>query len=421
MKNKKSAVQFMCCALFAFMCALFALYTSVNGALLPEELNNAIQEKTKQLKEIQQKLEETQKNLGETHEKSQSLKQELTKLVKNAQQLDLGIKKNQTTIEKLSLEINGLEYDINQTNAVIASREAAIQKIIQNIQDLDQENALVIFLKNKTISQAVDEQTRLQEVSFDLTNIVIDMKQLNEEREKKLANIGGKKKGIETEYKTLKVRKLLVEDTKKEQQELLTQTKNQEKLYTQIVTDLAKKQAEIAAEIETIDALLRNKINPRDLPRPGAGVLGYPLEDARMTQGYGATNFAVRGGYRGKWHNGVDFGGALGTPILAVESGAVVATGNQDTFCKKGAYGKFAAIKHLNNLVTLYGHLSQIAVQTGTQIKRGDTIGYMGKTGYALGTHLHFTVFDGSTFAMRSSRACGPMPSGGDLDPLKYL
>ena len=400
---------------------LLCLPLFVRGALPPEELTHAIQEKTKQLQEIQLKLEETQKNLGETHEKSQSLKQELVKLAKNVKQLDLGIKKNQTTIEKLSFEIDGLGYDINQTNAAIASRQAAMRKIMQNMQGLDDENAIVVFLKNKTIAYGIDEQTRLQEVNSDLTAMVTDMKQLNKERRKRLEDIDGKKKGIETEYKTLKVRKSLAEDTKKEQQELLTQTKNQEKLYTQIVTDLAKKQAEIAAEIEAIDATLRNKINQGNLPRPGAGILGYPTEDARITQGYGATPFALRGGYKGHWHNGVDFGGALGTPILAAESGTVIATGNQDAFCKKGAYGKFIAIQHPNNLVTLYGHLSNVAVQTGTRVARGGTIGHMGKTGYALGTHLHLTVFDSSTFMMRGSRVCGPMPSGGDLDPRKYL
>lgn len=411
----------MCALRFALCILILAFYTSVHSALPPEELNNAIQEKTKQLQEIQQKLKETQKNLGETHEKSKSLKQELTTLTNNVKQLDLGIKKNQTTIEKLSLEIDGLEYDINETNSVIAARQAAMKRIMQEMQILDGESALVIFLKNKTIAGAVDDETRLKEIEADLTGIVIEMKQLNEERADKLEKTTEKNKRIENEHKTLKVRKSLVEDTKKERQELLAKTKNQEKLYTQMVTDLAKKQAEIAVEIETIDAELRKKINPGGLPSVGRGVLGFPVAEARMTQEYGATDFARRGGYRGKWHNGVDFGGAIGTPILAVSSGTVIATGNQDAFCKKGAYGKFIAVQHPNNLVTLYAHLSDIAVQTGTEVTRGGVIGYMGKTGYAFGTHLHFTVFDGSTFAMRGSRACGPMPSGGDLDPQKYL
>lgn len=391
-----------------------------HGALPPEELNNTIQEKTKELQEIQRKLEETQKSLGETHEKSKSLKQELTKLTNTTKQLDLGIKKNQTTIEKLSLEIEELETDIDKTDAAIFARQAAIRHLMQKMQSIDQENGLIIFLKNKTIAASVDEEMRLTELNADLTDIVAEMKELNKERALKLEQKSGKKKGIEHESKTLNVRKTLVAETAKEHKELLAQTKSQEKIYAQMVSDLEKKQAEIAAEIEAIDAELRKKINQRGLPS-GRGTLGWPVADARFTQEYGATDFAVRGGYRGKWHNGVDFGGALGTPILAAEAGTVLATGNQDNFCRKGAYGKFVAVKHPNNLVTLYAHLSNIATQAGTEVHKGAVIGYMGKTGYAFGTHLHFTVFDASTFAMRGSRVCGPMPSGGDVDPRKYL
>ena len=99
----------------------------------------------------------------------------------------------------------------------------------------------------------------------------------------------------------------------------------------------------------------------------------------------------------------------------------MVAAGNQDLYCKRGAYGKFVAIRHPNNLVTLYGHMSKLNVTTGQRVTRGETIGYMGNTGYAFGVHLHFTVYDGTTFAMGGSRVCGPMPTGGDMDPEPYL
>ena len=139
-----------------------------------------------------------------------------------------------------------------------------------------------------------------------------------------------------------------------------------------------------------------------------------------LTQGFGATEFA-KNGYKGKWHNGVDFGVPLGTTILAAEDGTVVAVGNQDSYCYRGAYGKFIVIEHKNNLTTLYAHLSQYIVKKGDVIKRGQVIGYSGKTGYATGPHLHFTVFAGPTFYMGPSKVCGPMPFGGDLNPLGYL
>ena len=98
-----------------------------------------------------------------------------------------------------------------------------------------------------------------------------------------------------------------------------------------------------------------------------------------------------------------------------------MALGDQDQYCRKGAYGKYIIIKHQNNLATLYGHLAGFNTAIGSIIGRGDVIGYLGSTGYATGPHLHFTVYDASTYAMRSSVSCGLMPSGGDLDPTKYL
>jgi len=78
-------------------------------------------------------------------------------------------------------------------------------------------------------------------------------------------------------------------------------------------------------------------------------------------------------------------------------------------------------IKHNNNLTTLYGHLSRIVAKTGDTVKRGDLIGYEGSTGYATGPHIHFTVYASPTFYMGSSKTCGPMPFGGDLNPTLYL
>jgi len=101
----------------------------------------------------------------------------------------------------------------------------------------------------------------------------------------------------------------------------------------------------------------------------------------------------------------------------------VAETGNQDKFCPKGAYGRFIVINHTNNLTTLYGHLSLIdpSIAKGVIVKRGDIIGYVGKTGYATGPHLHLTVYASATFYMGKSRSCGPMPYGGYLNPADYL
>ncbi|MDO8582814.1 MAG: peptidoglycan DD-metalloendopeptidase family protein [bacterium] len=391
-------------------------------ALPPEQLNVAIQEKSRMLQDIQRQLEETQKNLSATQQEKRTLANELSVIQKNIKQLDLGMKSNTVKISKLKLEITGLAQAIKETDRQISVKTAATESILKEVQLLDDTDPLIVFLKHATLTQAVNEQSRLTEINGDLAQATAELQALNDDRQGKLTTTAQKKTAVEGEYKNLTARKSIVEDKKKEQQEILTVTKNKEKTYQELAADLAKRQAEIAAEIEAIDAALRLKIDQSGLPSVRKGVLGWPTpETMRITQKYGATAFALRGGYKGKWHNGIDIGGASGAVIASAEEGVVVAAGNQDLYCKRGAYGKFVVVRHPNNLVTLYGHMSKLNVTAGQRVTRGETIGYMGNTGYAFGVHLHFTVYDGTTFTMGGSRVCGPMPTGGDLDPQPYL
>lgn len=83
-------------------------------------------------------------------------------------------------------------------------------------------------------------------------------------------------------------------------------------------------------------------------------------------------------------HKGIDVAGKMDTPVLAVDDGEVVKSYYSNT------YGNVIFIKHPSNFVTVYAHLNKRNVSQGQQIKQGDVIGKMGKTGQATGTHLHF-------------------------------
>jgi len=209
----------------------------------------------------------------------------------------------------------------------------------------------------------------------------------------------------------------------------LSQTKNQEIIYEKQLEELTKLQDEISLEIEKIETEMRKNIDPNLLPLPRPGVLLWPVPEGRLTQGYGATAFAAKN-YKSKYHNGLDVGRFLGAEVVAAEKGTVINIGDQDKFCRKAAYGKFIVIKHENGLTTLYGHLSRQIVSIGDKVERGQTIGYMGKTGWATGPHLHFTVFSSQTLTparagfpegTQASRVCGPMPVGGDINPTLYV
>lgn len=85
-------------------------------------------------------------------------------------------------------------------------------------------------------------------------------------------------------------------------------------------------------------------------------------------------------------HRGVDYGGPLNTPILAAGDGKVIFRG------RKGGYGNTVIIQHGGNITTLYAHLNKFnrKAKSGSRVKQGQTIGYLGATGTVTAKHLHY-------------------------------
>jgi murein DD-endopeptidase MepM/ murein hydrolase activator NlpD len=93
-------------------------------------------------------------------------------------------------------------------------------------------------------------------------------------------------------------------------------------------------------------------------------------------------------GHRGyEMHEGVDFSGPVGKPILATAEGVVVRADYN------GGYGNHVRIDHGYNYETLYGHMSKLEVKIGDRVERGDVVGYLGSTGRSSGPHLHYSVY----------------------------
>ncbi len=87
-----------------------------------------------------------------------------------------------------------------------------------------------------------------------------------------------------------------------------------------------------------------------------------------------------------KYHNGLDFRAPIGTEVYATGDGQVVIAGYN------GGFGKCVEIDHDYGFKTIYGHLSEIMVTDGQNIKRGDLIGMSGNTGTSTGPHLHYEI-----------------------------
>ncbi|MCB6177171.1 DUF5930 domain-containing protein [Rhodobacter sp. Har01] len=126
--------------------------------------------------------------------------------------------------------------------------------------------------------------------------------------------------------------------------------------------------------------------------------LGMPVKSAvRFTSGFGGRSDPLGRGYR--MHDGQDLAGDYGTPIFATADGVVVHAGWEN------GYGRLIKIQHAFGIETRFGHLSQIRVEVGQRVSRGERIGDMGNSGRSTGTHLHYEVRIG----------------GGAVNPMKFI
>ena len=129
-------------------------------------------------------------------------------------------------------------------------------------------------------------------------------------------------------------------------------------------------------------------MNP-DSTRTPTGTLQWPLPVAgAITSQFGHRVDPITGEVSS--HTGTDIACAEGTPILAAADGIVTVANGLDSW--GGSYGYYIQIDHGGGLETLYAHCSSICVTTGQQVQSGQVIGYVGHTGRATGSHLHFEV-----------------------------
>ena len=131
-----------------------------------------------------------------------------------------------------------------------------------------------------------------------------------------------------------------------------------------------------------------------------------PVDYKRISRGIGASSMLVRKRVmvKGKGkarphvvvrafvmrgqHIGIDFAAPTGTPVVSVAEGEVVFSG------WRGGYGNLVVVQHGSELATYYAHLSAFAPELaeGARVRRGQTVGLVGSTGFSTGPHLHFEI-----------------------------
>ena len=143
----------------------------------------------------------------------------------------------------------------------------------------------------------------------------------------------------------------------------------------------------LAAEFITQDRTLRAVHYGNSYYAPNGqnlrkAFLRSPLEFSRVSSGFGMRRHPIARVWRA--HEGIDYAAPLGTRVRAVGDAVVEFAG------VRGGYGKVVILRHHGAYTTVYAHLNRIAVGRGARVEQNDTIGFVGRTGWATGPHLHY-------------------------------
>ena len=178
-----------------------------------------------------------------------------------------------------------------------------------------------------------------------------------------------------------------------EQTALVAEIRSDRAERKRLLTTLVKQQAEyerrvLALQAES-DALMETLRQYRWVGgAPGSKDLLWPT-DGTVTSGFGYRNHPIF--KQRRLHAGIDIPAETGQPIYAPGDGTVVLAGSY------GGYGNAVVIDHGDGMQTVYAHQSKIGVSDGQEVLAGDTIGYVGSTGFSTGPHLHFEIRLGGT------------------------
>lgn len=184
-----------------------------------------------------------------------------------------------------------------------------------------------------------------------------------------------------------------------EQQQAEQQQAQQQQAQQQQATQQQQAQQQQAQQQATQQRATQQQTGPqRAMTQTPASTTPGVLTggDSVSTGGGGASPVpgAVIGSHFGaygpwsRYHTGLDFRAAYGTPIRAVRSGVVLYAGNSGDWA-----GNYVAIQHGDGQTTMSSHLSSMVVQNGQAVRAGQLIGYVGQTGRAFGAHLHFELY----------------------------
>lgn len=432
MVRKRVFSLLLCLALFSGTCVQAS-------AASTESLKNQINSnngKIDDLKDQQEQVSKEKENQKDELEKIQQQLDQKSSVVKDSQNK---IDKYQTQVDSLQSKITELQDQINKVTNQISVTEDQIKEKQQEEKEKKEllgrrlrtayknnigEQFISIILDSNNITDFVTKIANITKIVEKDNELINEVQSIQNELSNKQKQLNEQKKSLDTQKqevvdqqnKLKDTTKQLLEERDKHKAEM-AELQTLESKKTVIIGGLDAKEKELKDQIgdlSSYNANLQDQINDifkqinannnssaksstntqtsnnsssksNDSGQAVVSESGFirPAEGP-VTCPFGPRIHPVT--KKPGFHTGVDLGAPYGASIKAAKSGVVVRAEFNT------AYGNMVIIDHGNGYQTLYAHSSQYVVSVGQKVTQGQTIAYVGSTGWSTGPHLHFEV-----------------------------
>ena len=313
------------------------------------------------------------------------LKNERNKLNSNQQKLE----KAQVQLRTSTQRYNSLMFNLNsmerQLNAAIIEFKNIDSEMKSRIRQVFKHQRYGMF---ELILSANDVNSLMDMFYFEKIVIQDDYKRMQAVKTKAdeiavlKAQVEQQKRSVEASIRDIKTQRATIQGSIAENKNMIQRLQNDKAYYERTERELAKQ----SENIQNMIAGVTKKNGPSTVKVSSTGFI-YPIS-GRISSPFGWRTHPI---FKSRiFHSGIDIAGPNGGAIKASNDGKVIFSGWY------GGYGKVVILDHgiINGqpITTLYAHMSAITVSNGQTVKKGQTIGREGSTGYSTGPHCHFEV-----------------------------
>lgn len=382
-----------------------ALLTGVVLCGTPAFIMAEDEDLTNQLDSIQQQVNQQNAIKSDAETVIGSVSEQLRQIEGQLRQATTEL--NTITEQRVAVEndITLNERQLAEAQKRLEGREAVFYKRVRDIYINGRLSYLDVVIGSKDFSDFANRLEVLKRIIDSDINLISEIK-------KERAQIEAHKKKLEEDRaklveleKAALAKQAEIEQKKAERNVVLQKAQNDRAVAMQAIEELNSSSAQISAMLKERQAARAAAAAAAAQSAgqgssytwvQGTGQLGWPVS-GEITSPYGYRVHPIWG--TTIYHSGIDIGVDEGTPVHAADSGVIVWSGWM------GGYGYAVVIDHGNGLSTLYGHNSELAVDEGQSVSKGQVVAYAGSTGNSTGPHVHFEVRE----------------NGDPVDPMGYL